>query len=158
MAEIERSSDIDKRREEARWSVGLDRQDGPGGSFYSYEPRPELHLLVKRVAAQDLKECQWSREEVAIGLSKLVGRRVSQAQIDAMLAESKTHRLPAEWIPAWVRVTGSKRLLELLCAEAGYWLADATEHDLAELSRVEFERQRAEARAAELRKRLMEKL
>ena len=161
MSEIDWSSDIHRRREEARWRVDLDQGDLADGRspFRSYrQDQADLPLLVKRAAAQDLKECRWSREEVAEGLSRLIGRPISLAQIDAMLAETKQHRLPAEWIPAWARVTGSTRILALVCAECGLWLADETEHDLAELARAEMEREKAGARAEELRKRLAEEV
>ncbi|KKL21473.1 hypothetical protein LCGC14_2445110 [marine sediment metagenome] len=152
MSEIDWSSDIRRRREEARRKASLDRGDLP---FCSYlQDQAGLPLLVKRAAAQDLKECRWSREQVAEGLSKLIGRQISLAQIDAMIAETKTHRLPAELIPAWVRITGSARILDLVCAECGLWLADETEHDLAELSRAELDREKAAGKADELRKRL----
>lgn len=109
---------------------------------------------VLAAAAKDLRECRWSREEVAERLSFLLARKITVAQIDALIAESKPHRFPAEWIPAWVKITGSARLLALLCEESGYWLADETEHNLAQLSRTEIERDRADRRVAELRARL----
>jgi hypothetical protein len=118
----------------------------------------DLHLLIKRIAALDLKECRWSREQVAEGLSKLVGRVVSLAQLDTITAETKSHRLPAEWIPAWVRVTGSTRLLDLLCAESGMWMADETEHDLADLARAQIHQERVSGKIVELKKRVSEKV
>jgi hypothetical protein len=152
-------SDIDRRREEAQWAAGLDRTDIQNGLTPAYiHAEADLKVRVKRAAAQDLKECRWSREEVALGLSKLVGREVSLAQLDAILAETKLHRLPAEWLPAWVRVTGSKRLLEMLCAECGMWLVDATEHDLAELARAQMQQEKNGSRIEALKKRLWERI
>jgi hypothetical protein len=159
MSEFARDSDIERRRERAQWKAGLDRLDIERGRGPIHEQGDlDLHLRVKRAAAQDLKECQWSREQVAEGLSKLVGREVSLAQLDTMTAETKTHRLPAEWIPAWVRITGSTRLLELLCAECGLWLADATEHDLADLARAQIQQERNNGKIDELRKRVEQKV
>jgi hypothetical protein len=109
---------------------------------------------LKRVAALDLKECRLSREEVAGQLSVLCGQRITLAQIDALVAEAKPHRLPAAWIPAWVRVTQSARLLELLIAGSGFTLADQTERDLAEMARAEIRRDRAARDASDLRERL----
>jgi len=148
---------MDRRREEARWKRGQDQRDERENrsAFYSFSSEwADFNIQVKRTAALDIKECRHSREEITIGLSRLVGRQVSIAQIDAMLAESKPHRFPAEWIPAWVRVTGSKRLLDLLCAASGYWLADDVDVDLANMARAEILRDRHGSKASDLRARV----
>lgn len=121
------------------------------------EPR-DYHLAVKEAAAADLKECRWSRDEVADRLSLLIGRRVSRTVIDAVVAETKDHRFPAEWLPAWVVVTGSRRLLDLLCTAAGFWLADQTEHDFAEFARLQLSQRKSASRAKALQERLMEQI
>lgn len=155
-------SDLAKRREEAHWRACLDRRDAEQGRLpfdaYYQNDEADLHLRIKRAAALDLKACRYSRTEVADAIGRLIGRPVSTAQIDAIVAESHAHRLPAEWIPAWCRVTGSTRILEMLCAEAGLWLADDTEHDLAELARAELNKHKAAERAAVLRKLLAGKV
>ena len=110
--------------------------------FAYHKGDSDLHLAVKRAAVQDLKECRWSRQQIAEGLSTLVGRELSLAQLDAILAETKIHRMPAEWVPAWVRVTGSRRILDLLCAASGFWVADANDRDLADLARAQLDRKR----------------
>jgi hypothetical protein len=159
MSETQEKSDIDRRREEAQWKVGLDQVEIQRGLTPAYIlGEADFHLRVKRAAVQDLKECRWSREQVALGLTKLIGREVSLAQIDSILAETKLHRLPAEWLPAWVRVTGSKRLLELLCAECGMYLADVTEHDLAGLAREQLQLEKVSSKIDMLRKRLAEQV
>ncbi len=157
MPEISVFPDMGRRREEARWRASLDRRDAEQGRlpFTSYQSNEaDIHARIKQAAAQDLKECGRSRAEVAEGMARLIIRPVTTAQIDAITAESHAHRMPAEWIPAWCRVTGSTRILEMLCAEVGMWLADDTEHDLAELARAELGKQKAAERAAMLRKLL----
>ena len=133
----------------------------PGQMDFSFErpvaalPEPrDLHLWVKRTLIRDIKECQWSREQIACRLLMLTGKVVSLATLDAMVAESKDHRFPAEWIPAWVIATGSRRLLDLLVGEAGFWVADQTEHDLAEFARLRIQTTKNSARADELRRSL----
>lgn len=111
-------------------------------------------LLVKRAAAADLRVCRLSREQVADRLSVALCRRITLAQIDAVVSETKEHRFPAEWIPAWVQITGSARLLEMLCREAGYWLADEGEHGLAEYGRTLLQREKLDERADVLRGQL----
>jgi hypothetical protein len=113
---------------------------------------------VKRALAADVKGCTWSREQIAHGLSIYMRRDITVAMIDAMLAPSKEHRFPAEWIPAWVRVTGSCRILTLLCAQSGMHLADGTQHDLAELARLQLQQKKAAQRAEALKRKLWEKV
>ncbi|MCE5311378.1 MAG: hypothetical protein LLG20_27380 [Acidobacteriales bacterium] len=121
------------------------------------EPR-NLNRAVKQALAQDVRECRYSRDEIIQRMYAVTGHMVGLSTLDAMLAESKDHRFPAEWIPAWVIATGSRRLLALLCAEAGLYLADATEHDLAQLARLSIETKKASARAERLRRELWERV
>jgi len=161
MSEAEFLTAICKRREEARWRAYLDRQDAEQGKLALYAYRPvdgDLHLRVKQAAALDIKDCKLSREQIAEGLARLTGHPITLAQIDAMVAETHAHRLPAEWLAAWARVTGSTRILEMLAAEIGMWLADATDHDMAELARTEIIEQNAAQRARILRRLLTDKL
>ena len=157
MSKAEEFPDTGRRREEARWRSYLDRRDAEQGRlpFHSFQSNEaDIHARIKLAAAQDLKECRHSRAEVAEGITRLISRPVTLAQINAIVAESHTHRLPAEWIPAWCRVTGSTRILEMLCAEVGMWLSDDMDHDLADLARAELGKQKAAERAAALRKLL----
>jgi len=118
-----------------------------------------LSAVLKRAAAQDLKECRWSRLGVADALSKELGREITVAQLDAITAESKGILwFPAEWLPAWLRVTGSRRMLEILCSECGFRVADDTDCDLAELARAELKREKLGAQAAALRSKLRGKI
>ena len=91
---------------------------------------------VREAAGKDLKECRLSRDQVALELTGMVGREITVAQIDAFVAESKPHRLPAELLPAWVKVTGSRRLLEALLGELGLSVATEEDREFAELGRV----------------------
>lgn len=122
-------------------------------------PEPcDLKRDVKQILAEDIRACQLSRAEIAFRLGALTGRNVSLAQLDAMVALSKEHRFPAEWLAAWTVITGSRRLLDLICRVAGYCLADETDQELAEFARLQLEQKRASARAETLRKRLAERL
>lgn len=104
----------------------------------------DVAIRIKRALVQDLRECRLSRAEVALQLSSGCGRTISEAQIDSYTAETKTHRIPIELVPAWVGVTGSRRLLDLLCGEAGLFVATAKERDLAEFGRQQILKEKAE--------------
>ena len=121
------------------------------------EPR-DLRPLVKRTLAQDIRECRWSRQEISHRLLMLTGRPISIATLDAMVANSKDNRFPAEWIPAWVMATGSRRILDLLVGEAGFSVADQTERDLAQFARLRIQTTKNSARADELRRSLWERI
>ncbi len=146
-----------ERRNRVREAMSIDSADIERGQtpFFAFQPtEAEFRTTIKRAVAQDIKECRWSREELAEGLSQLLGRTVTVAQLDAITAESKSHRFPAEWIPAWVRLTTSHRVLDLLCAESGLWVVDAAERDYAEYGRIVIQRKKDEKRAEEIERRV----
>lgn len=97
---------------------------------------------VRTALQADLKGCGKSRDQVAAELSFALGKAITVEQIDAFVAPSKPHRFPAEWIPAWVEVTGSKRLLTLLCEAMGLSLATSEDRDFAELGRTHLRKQK----------------
>jgi hypothetical protein len=143
MSEIENRTDmpdLEELRERARWNRGIDREHLERGKApwltFGVEKSPNLSLAIKTAAALDLKECRWSREQVAEGLSVMLDRSVTQAQIDAVTSETHPHNFHAAWLPAWVRITGSRRLLDLVCAAAGLWAVDAGDWDLAQYARA----------------------
>jgi hypothetical protein len=123
-------------------------------SGFLFDPSPRYSTsseIVRRAAAADLKMCGISRAEVAVRLSARVGRPISVAMIDAYVADSKPHHFPAELIPAWVEVTSSLRILEVLCEEAGLSVATQDDRDFAALGR-------ANLGAEKLTRRLWEKI
>jgi len=83
----------------------------------------------------DLDECGVSRDQMAFALSGELGYPVTVAQIDAIVAPTKANRMPAEWIPAWVKATGSRRLLDVLCADCGLTVATSEDREFAEFGR-----------------------
>lgn len=96
----------------------------------------DMHARIKQAVADDLRASQWSREEIAERLSNATGARITVAQLDAIASATKPHRLPAEWIPAWVSVTKSTQILELLCERCGMHLATTEDKIFAEYGRT----------------------
>jgi hypothetical protein len=98
---------------------------------------------VRGALQQDLKGCGKSRDQVAFELGFALGKAISVEMIDAFVAPSKKmHRFPAEWIPAWIEVTGSRRLIEALCGVVGLSVATEDDRDFAELGRATLRKQR----------------
>jgi hypothetical protein len=95
---------------------------------------PSAHVIAALKA--DLKECGKTRNEVAAELSER-WQQTTVAMLDAFIATSKPHRFPAEAIPAWTLVTGSRRLLDVLAAEVGLSIATAEDRKFAELGRAQ---------------------
>jgi hypothetical protein len=64
-----------------------------------------------RLALSDANsQCALSRHQIAGEMSHLLGREISKTTIDAWTAESKgNNRMPAEYLPAFCRATGSRR-------------------------------------------------
>jgi hypothetical protein len=112
---------------------------------------------IKAVLVADLRECRWSREEVAMRLTDMAGRPITEATIDAWTARTKPHRFPADLVPAWVRITGSTRLLHALCEDSGMHAADASDREFAELGRAQIEREKAEQKFQQLKGELWRK-
>lgn len=68
---------------------------------------------LKRAAQMDLENAKYSVEEMALAMSALCGRQVTVQQVLAF-ASPGPHLMPLSLLPAWVRVTGSRRILDLL--------------------------------------------
>ena len=101
---------------------------------------------------EDLKACPLSREEIAFRLSERAGRHITGVMVDAWVSTTKANRFPAELIPAWTAVLGSKRLIEMLVAEMdGLSLCRLEDLEFAELGR-------ARLRAEKLAQGLWEKI
>jgi hypothetical protein len=76
---------------------------------------PETFVTqIKLAAAQDLKCCKYQATEVSIALSGLSGRDITTQQLEGFVDAATPHRFPLDLLPAWVRVTGSRRILDLL--------------------------------------------
>jgi hypothetical protein len=106
---------------------------------------------IREILRSDIRQCPLSRQQIAYSLSEATGRRITVAQLDAYCAQTKPHRFPAEMIAAWVRITGSRRLLDAIAMELGYVVATAEDIDFAELGRTTL-------RGDKLRQKLWERL
>jgi hypothetical protein len=106
-----------------------------------------LGLAIKHAMALDAKPL--SRPHLCDALSQRIGVPVSLAMLDAWIAESKTHRLPAAYLVAWCEATQSRRVLDLVVRAMGMELADRGRMELAAIGAAFVERERASARLAE---------
>lgn len=108
----------------------------------------KLRQLIKRAISRS----GLSRHQIAGEMSHLLGTEISKTTIDSWTAESKSgHRIPAEYLPAFCRVTGDREPLRLLAETGDMYAMPGPEALRAEIQK--FDEQEKKARA-EKRKRL----
>ena len=75
-------------------------------------------LRLALIAA--IKQCPLSRHQIAGEMSHLLGHEVTKTTIDSWTAESKErNRIPAEYLPAFYRVTGDRGAIRLPAEHGG---------------------------------------
>ncbi len=107
-----------------------------------------------------IKQCPWSRWEIAGKMSHLLGQEISKYSLDAWTAESKDgHRLPAEYLPAFCQVTGDNGPLQMLAETAGLFALPGPDALRCEIRKLEEDSRRInqERRKRELFLKEMEK-
>jgi len=107
-----------------------------------------LTLAIKRAMAEDARK--FSRPILCDRLSALLGVNVSMAMLNDYIAESKTHRFPAAWIPAWIEVTESRTVLDLIVGATPYWIGDKEALRLMKLGRAHEAKRDAEREIEDL--------
>lgn len=119
-------------------------------------PSPEGELDVANKLRVTLitaiRQCSLSRHQIAGEMSHLLGHEVSKTTIDSWTAESKErNRIPAEYLPAFCRVTGDREPIRLLAEHGDMFAMPGPEALRAEIQK--FTEQESKARA-EKRKRM----
>ena len=126
-----------------------DRRRAPVDTEGTLNIRDQLRRALNR----SIKDCGLSRAQIAGEMSHLLGVDVTKSQIDAWTAESKDqYRVPAEYLPAFCRVTESNESIEVITDAAGMFSmpgADALRSEIQKFTEME-----SRARA-EKRKRMM---
>lgn len=91
---------------------------------------------LKRAMSRALKDCPYSRHEVAMRMAEALGQDgFSKATLDAYTAESKeTHDISLYRFKAFVRATGAVWLWDLVVADDGLTMLVGDEARLAEIA------------------------
>lgn len=97
---------------------------------------------LKRAMSRALKECPYDRAEVAKRIAVALGQdHFSLATLNAYTAESNdTHDISLVRFKAFVRATGANWLWDLLVADDGLTMLVGDEARLAEIARVQQDR------------------
>ncbi|MBN4045994.1 hypothetical protein JYT94_00795 [bacterium AH-315-P11] len=99
-----------------------------------------------------IRQCPLKRFQIAGEMSHLLGHEVSKTTIDSWTAESKElNRIPAEYLPAFCRVTGDREPIRLVAEHGDMFAMPGPEALRAEIQK--FTEQESKARA-EKRKRM----
>lgn len=112
-----------------------ERRDEPGTGSANVRDRLKEALSVALKTA--LPKSRWN---IAGEMSHLLGHEITKFQIDSWVCESKEgHRIPAEYIPAFVKATGCLVPLQVLSDSCKVFVLAGPEALRAELRRDEEE-------------------
>lgn len=105
-----------------------------------------------------IRQCPLKRFQIAGEMSHLLGHEVSKTTIDSWTAESKErNRIPAEYLPAFCRVTGDREPIRILAEHGDMFAMPGPEALRAEIQK--FDEAERKARAEKLkRKRFLEEM
>lgn len=98
----------------------------------------DLDAMLRAALCDAMKHCDLDRHGVAAEMSRLTGRHVSKAMLDAYTAESRDdHNFPLRHAAAFEVATGSFCLTQMLAKARGCKVLVGEEALLAELGRLE---------------------
>lgn len=116
------------------------------------EGEMDISNSLRLALVEAIKQCPLSRHQIAGEMSHLLGVEVTKSTIDTWTAESKErHRIPAEYLPAFCRATGSREPIRLLAERGDMFAMPGPEALRAEIQKLTEEESRARA---EKRKRM----
>lgn len=113
----------------------------------------DISEKLRRSMVNAIKTSGKDRFQITGDMSRLIGRQITKMMLDSWTAESKPkHRVPADILPAFCRVTASTEPIEILNESAGMFGLPGPDALRAEIQK--FSEQERQARA-EKRKREM---
>lgn len=113
-------------------------------------PRGSLDIRTqfKESLADDLRHAcdesgkELSRADVAARMSNLLAEEITETTINNWTAQSHPHRLPADYIPAWVSATGQRAAAAIISRYSGLFMLPGPEALRAEIQKLEEEEKR----------------
>jgi hypothetical protein len=106
-------------------------------------PALDLDRELRAALSEAIEQCGKTRDEIAEHMSRLAGRPITKAQLDAWTAGSKkAWAFPAALLPAFIQATTAPEVLELLASALGLRVMTEDAWNLAELGRVVAEQHR----------------
>ena len=132
----------------------------------------EYHLLRQALANDDPAEPGFvvsgsivtdgshgslSREQICDRLSALLGRKISLDQFNAWTAETNKNRMPADVLIGLAYILDCREAIEKLIAPLGWKISTRRDQALAELGRIQIDKEELAAREAAARQALKER-
>lgn len=106
---------------------------------------------LQRALNDAIKECPLSRHQIVGEMSHLLNEEISKSMLDSWTAESRDDRhIPAEYLPAFCKVTGNFEALDVLNRKAGLFAMAGSEAVRSEIHKM---REEARRLLREVRKR-----
>ena len=128
------------------------RQASEAPKAQAQEGELDIANVLGLSLVEAIRNCPLSRHQIAGEMSHLLGVEVTKTTIDTWTAESKErHRIPAEYLPAFCRATGSREPIRLLAERGDMFAMPGPEALRAEIQRLTEEEAKARA---EKRKRI----
>jgi len=96
-----------------------------------------LDVSIRELITEALKKTTLSRYQVAAIMSEDLGKEITKAMIDSWSAESKeNNRFPLAYLNAFMKATGDKTILRLLCGTAGGYYIESEDALRLELGKI----------------------
>jgi hypothetical protein len=104
----------------------------------------DIRKQLKAALSDDLRHAkdelgrELSRAQVAARMTDLVHEEITGTTIDNWTAASHAHRLPADYLPAWIQATGGQRAAaETISRYSGLFLLPGPEALRAEIQKLD---------------------
>ena len=107
-----------------------------------------IDLPIREALSGAIKECQYSRYQIAARMSELLAIEVTKSMIDSWTADSRegVNRFPACYLPAFCHVVGSLEPLRIMADLLGTYVIQGMEAVLTELARVRIQKKKLSER------------
>ena len=116
---------------------------------------PDLTKLTNDLAVEltrAIRQCPYSRDQIASFCSAMLGRRITKSVIDNITSRSKPHQPDADLVVAICAITNSSAPLSMMVSAIGHYLVPASEVPLYRLHLLMEEEERLQIERAGLRR------
>ena len=121
---------------------------------FQIETKP-LGVRIKEAISDAIKNSGLKRYAIAGQLSENLGAEISESMLNSYTAESKeSHRMPAEYIPIFCRLTKDYTVLEILVAAGGGRMVKSEEIYYLEMGRLQQAEKSIQQKRAQIQREL----
>ncbi len=109
------------------------------------EGSANIHERLRLSMRDCLSHPTKSRWQIAGDMSHLLGVEITKSMLDGWVAESKEHRIPAEYLPAFCRAAECSEPVRILAEASGAFLMKSEEALRAEIQKWDEQVKKAQA-------------